>query len=77
MVLYITMNGNPGTCGFSNAFALMYRRANGTSYDSINLKQQIFNIDDPVFIFKRIQAGRAILLIFCPFCVPFKPSIDT
>jgi len=35
MVLYITMNGNSGTCGRSNAFALMYRRANGAFYEIV------------------------------------------
>jgi len=38
MVLYITMNGNSRTCGRSNAFALMYRRAYETSYECISLE---------------------------------------
>jgi len=38
MVLYITMNGNSRTCRGSNTFALMYRRANGTFYEFINVK---------------------------------------
>jgi hypothetical protein len=37
MVLYITMNGNSGTCVRCDAFALMYRRANGTSYEAVNV----------------------------------------
>jgi membrane fusion protein, copper/silver efflux system len=37
MVLHITMNWNSGTCGCSNSFALMYRRANGTSYEGIKI----------------------------------------
>ena len=35
MVLYITMNKNSRTCGHSNAFALMYRRANRAFYKFI------------------------------------------
>jgi hypothetical protein len=29
------MNGKSGACGFSNAFALMYRRANTTFYEAV------------------------------------------
>lgn len=35
MVRYITMNGDSGTCVRLNEFALLYRRANGTFYESI------------------------------------------
>jgi hypothetical protein len=37
MVLYITMNGKSGTCGLSNAFALMYRRANTAFYEAVKV----------------------------------------
>jgi hypothetical protein len=35
MVLYVTMNGKTDIYGWYEPFALMYRRANGTSYESI------------------------------------------
>jgi hypothetical protein len=40
MVLYITMNGKPGTCRLVSAFALMYRRANATFYEGVGFPKQ-------------------------------------
>jgi hypothetical protein len=38
MVRYLTTNGKSGTYAYLKAFALMYRRANGTFYDRINIE---------------------------------------
>jgi hypothetical protein len=51
MVLYITMNGNSRTCGRSNAFALMYRRANETFYECISLDAFIKSPITPFSVF--------------------------
>jgi len=37
MVLYITMNGKTETYRCRKPFALMYRRANGTFHETINV----------------------------------------
>jgi hypothetical protein len=34
------MNGKRGTCRLSNAFALMYRRANTTFYEGVKFEKQ-------------------------------------
>ena len=38
MVLYITMNGKSDTYSCDEPFALMYRRVNGTFYETVNLE---------------------------------------
>ena len=68
MVLYITMNGDSRTCGRSNAFALMYRRANETFYDGISLYAFIRN---PITPFSVIPAEPEIQLLRA---VPQRPE---
>jgi len=38
MVLYITMNGKTETCRYRKPFALIYKRANGTFNEVINVE---------------------------------------
>jgi rhodanese-related sulfurtransferase len=47
MVLYITMNANSGTCVRCDAFALMYRRANGTFYEAVKCSRSSGNLGGP------------------------------
>jgi hypothetical protein len=44
MVLYITMNGNSGTCVRCDAFALRYRRVNRTFYEFVKFVKFIWFI---------------------------------